>query len=133
MTFLSIITRCYKRPKALRVNIMSVARQTSRDWEQVFIVDDSENGNGLLWANQSLFLNRYRVKGDYILILDDDDCLAYNRFVADLKNVVTEHEPDIIMIKMDQILRILPDSTVWKKHPLFGHIGSCCFVVRRDI
>ena len=112
---------------------MSVARQTYDAWEQIFIVDDSENGNGMLWANQSLFLNRYKVHGDYVLILDDDDCLAYDEFVSDLHDIALDEGPDIIMIKMDQILRILPDSKVWGKLPLFGHIGSCCFVVGREI
>lgn len=128
---LSIVTRCFKRPNALRVNIMSVARQTMDDWEQIFIVDDE--GNGMLHANQSLYHNRHRVKGDYVLILDDDDCLAYDEFVADLKDIALDSGPDIIMIKMDQILRILPDNAVWEKRPLFGHIGSCCFVVERKI
>ena len=128
---LSIVTRCYKRPETLKINIMSVARQTYDNWEQVFIVD--EEGVGLLLANQSLFLNRHRVKGDYVLILDDDDCLAYNEFVTDLKDIALDWGPDIIMIKMDQILRTLPTPQVWEKRPIFGQIGSCCFVVRRDI
>ena len=128
---LSVVTRCYKSPETLRVNIMSVACQTSDDWEHVFIVD--EEGIGLLLANQSLYLNRHRVKGDYILILDDDDCLAYDEFVEDLKDIALDWGPDIIMIKMDQKLRILPDAVVWEKRPVFGHIGSCCFVVRREI
>jgi glycosyltransferase involved in cell wall biosynthesis len=133
--FLSIVTRCYKRPIALRRNIISVASQTSRDWEQIFIVDDV--GQGLLWANKSLYYNRHRVHGNYVLILDDDDCLAHDKVVANLRDLVQsyieEPPPDIIMIKMDQILRVLPDELVWGKHPIFGHIGSCCFVVRRDI
>jgi len=110
---------------------MSVARQTSDAWEQVFIVDDE--GKGLLHANQSLHLNRHKVKGEYVLILDDDDCLAYDEFVEDLTDIALDEGPDIIMIKMDQILRTLPTPQVWGKVPIFGQIGSCCFVVARDI
>ena len=131
MPFLSIVTRCYKRPKMLRVNILSVATQTSRDWEQIFITD--EEGRGILWANQSLHHNRHRVRGRYVLILDDDNCLAYNGLVEDLKKLmpISKRGPDIIMVKEDQILRTLP--TNWEKYPTFGHIDTGCFIVRNEL
>jgi len=131
MPFLSIVTRCYKRPKALRLNVVSVAKQTDRDWEQVFITDDE--GRGLLWANKSLYLNRHRVKGDYVLILDDDNILYHNKVVEHLKAVVAAHDPDILIVKLHQIKRLLPTDEVWGKQPVFGHIDTGCFVVRHDV
>lgn len=131
MPFLSIVTRCYKRPKMLRANILSVANQTDRDWEHIFIADDE--GHGLLWANQSLYHNRHRVRGRYVLILDDDNCLAYNGLVEDLKKLMMmfERSPVIIMVKEDQILRTLPDN--WREYPMFGHIDTGCFIIRNKI
>lgn len=131
MPFLSIVTRRYKRPKMLRTNIISVACQTSRDWEHIFITDGE--GRGILWANQSLYHNRHRVRGRYVLILDDDNCLAYSGLVEDLKVLVNSLEPgpDIIMVKEDQILRTLPDN--WEKYPTFGHIDTGCFIIRNEL
>lgn len=133
MPFLTIVTRCYKRPEALKINITSVTSQKSEDWEQVFIVDDV--GRGYLWANESLYHNRHRVKGDYVFILDDDDHLTYDGFVDDLKSIVKRHNPAIIMVKATtpHIHKILPTDLVWKKHPIVRHIGTGNFVVRNDI
>ena len=42
--FLSVVTRCYKRPDMLNENKASLRGQTDQDYEQLFIVDDVGRG-----------------------------------------------------------------------------------------
>lgn len=128
--FLSIVTRCYKRPKMLAKNRVSAGAQIEGDFEQVFIVDDI--GKGLHWANRTLHVNRARAMGEYVLILDDDDMFVDRNAIRYLKAITEKHDPDVIIFKMDQILRNLPDME-WGKKIVRAHIGSCCFVVKRKL
>lgn len=49
MSFLTVITRTYKRPGLLARNQASLAAQTDPDFEQILLVDDA--GRGVAWAN----------------------------------------------------------------------------------
>ena len=86
--FLTIVTRCYKRPKALQKNIRSLKAQTDPDYEQVFIID--KEGYGLAAADQAL--NKYRDIncGDYIMVLDDDDIVIDPQFIEKLKSDILQ-------------------------------------------
>jgi len=132
--FLSIVTRCYtsQRPKSLGINRASVAAQTDQDLEQVFIEDVV--GIGIHGANVSLAENKDRVRGEYVLILDDDDRLTYDYFIRDLKAIVKRYDPDVVISKMLwKEGRILPPDAYWEKPPKGGRIGTNNFVVRRDV
>ena len=72
--FLSIVTRCFKRPSLLERNKESVYNQLDQDWEHIFIVDDI--GMGMEAANKALALNKHLISGEYVFILDDDDILV---------------------------------------------------------
>ncbi|MHA2069645.1 MAG: glycosyltransferase family 2 protein, partial [Candidatus Thorarchaeota archaeon] len=74
--FLTIVTRCCQRPKMLSENIQSVIDQTCHDVEQVFIVDHTRQGIHV--ADRALALNKDRVEGEYVYILDDDCQLIDN-------------------------------------------------------
>ena len=129
MPFLSVITRCYKRPKMFRQNVLSLAAQTDQDFEQIFIVD--KIGYGIGGANRALAT--VEPTGDYVLVLDDDDIISEPRAIECLKEATTEN-PDIVIFKGDfHNLGVLPDEVVWGKRPLLGHIGSCSFVVSNDV
>ena len=129
MTFLSIVTRCYKRPEGLARNTASLARQTDRDFEQIFIID--EVGVGIPAANRSL-ANAEPV-GDYVLVLDDDDIISEPKAIEYLKEATADN-PEIVIFKGDlEVLGILPSVAVWGKRPLKGQIAGCNFITRRDV
>lgn len=131
MTFLSIVTRCHpNRPSMLEKNRASLANQTDQDFEHVLIKD--EKGRGVEWANG--ILQTAVPRGDYVLVLDDDDLLTDNRAIEKLR-AATITNPDIVVFKVHHgRLGVLPSALVWqKKRPVGGHIGSCDFITRRDI
>ena len=130
MTFLSVVTRCYKRPGMLNANQQSLARQTSQDFEQILLVDDV--GLGLHAANKRLA--EANPKGDYVLILDDDDLLIDDRAIEKLAEAAADR-PDLVIFKADHgPLGILPSPYVFiRKEPVLNRIGSCDFITRRDV
>ena len=130
--FLSIMTRCYKRPKMLENNKASVKMQIDQDYEQIFIVD--EVGYGLGWANKQFYQHRDEPVGDYILMLDDDDMLTRTDATLLLK-AATAGDPDIVMCKFDcGPWGILPTREMWTiKYPKLTHVGTPCFITRRDV
>jgi hypothetical protein len=129
--FLEIVTRHYaKRPKGLKRNQESLARQTCDDWQQTLLID--RTGRGVEWANWNLRQYAPFLEGDYIWILDDDDVCTCDTLVADLKRIVEEHKPDAIMVR-GQYHAVLPENDLWRQTPKLTHIGSSCFVLRREV
>ena len=127
--FLSIVTRCFRRPTYLQANVESLKSQTDPDYEQVFLVD--EKGVGVGGANRALALAEPR--GEYVLVLDDDDMLSDTGAITALKEAVAVDDPHLVIFKADHDkLGILPHSNVWKNRPQCGYIGSCDFITRRD-
>ena len=132
MTFLSVVTRCYKRPTMLARNIASLEAQTAPDYEQLFIVDD--DGQGIGWANCQFYEHRDEPQGDYILMLDDDDMLARNDAVM-LLRAAAASGPELIMHGFRYVEGIiLPTEGVREnKWPTITQVGTSCFTTRRDI
>ena len=129
MPFLSVITRCYKRPTLLARNVASLEAQTDPDYEQLFIVD--EIGRGIPWANQALATAE--PIGDYVLVLDDDDILRLPQAIDNLKGAAID-SPDIILFKVSSYnLGILPPLGLWGKRPQMGQITTSNFISRNDI
>lgn len=128
--FLSIVTRCHRRPVMLEKNIHSVAMQTDKDIEQVFLVDFV--GRGLLWANKQLFEHRDKAVGDYIYILDDDCLLICPEFVELLKETA-KTKPSVIMVrsKRPQLApKLLPRDNIWGHRERLPMKANClCYVV----
>lgn len=128
--FLTVVTRCYQRPTFLEANVQSLREQTDADYEHVLIVD--ETGVGLHKANQAVATVEPR--GEYVLILDDDDKLTEPEAIALLKEAVTPDDPALLFFKADHDkLGVLPDGVVWGKRPIHGRVGSCDFITRRDV
>ena len=132
MSFLTVVTRCYKRPEMLANNRQSLADQTSQDFEQIFIVDTV--GYGVSWANKQFYRHRDEPTGDYILMLDDDDMLTNNDAIKLLK-AATADKPDLVMCRFDcGSNSVLPSEAMWASQwPKITHVGTPCFITRRDI
>jgi hypothetical protein len=114
----------------LRINKNSLASQTSRDYEQKFIID--RHGRGVGHANRALA--NAPITGQYVMVLDDDDKLTDDRAIEWLKEATAER-PDLVIFRVDHgdKLGVLPDDLIWGRRPLKGHIGSCSFISRRDV
>jgi hypothetical protein len=133
MPFLEIITRHFaQRPKSLIRNMSSLDAQTDDDWMQTLLIDDV--GRGVEWANRQLGVYAPDAEGDYIWILDDDDECIRPTLVSELKAIVAEHEPDLIMLRGDcGNYGVLPPDTLWEQSPQYARICMSGFVVRREV
>jgi hypothetical protein len=130
MVFLSIITRCYKRPKMLAQLRRSLDAQTCQDFEHIQIIDDV--GIGVEEANRRL--TDVEIRGQFAYVLDDDNELADDEFVASLKEIVKHYRPDVIMVRSENGgLGILPMPGVWGKAPIQGQVDMLNFVVSADV
>jgi glycosyltransferase involved in cell wall biosynthesis len=131
--FLSIVTRHMpSRPGLFAECCRSLRDQADQDFEHVVLVDHV--GRGVQWANGQFARHRYAVNGDYVLILDDDDALTTPHAVEALRAGVADSQADLIVFRADHAnLGILPDAAVWSEKPLYGHIGSCDFITRREV
>lgn len=130
--FLQILTRhLATRPNSLIRCQDSLREQTYGQWGQTILTDNV--GRGVEWANRNLAHYAPQLTGDYIWILDDDDICIYPEFVEQLQFQCAD-SPAVVMVKgwcADH--GILPDGDYWGKRPVINHIGSSCFVVRRDV
>jgi hypothetical protein len=133
MPFLEVLTRTFNaRPHLLRINQESLRRQTDPDWVQTLLVDDV--GRGIDWASENLAAYAPHLVGEYIFILDDDDTCILPTLVEELKFIVADSNPDVIMIRMDHGAgHILPGDDTWLRPPVLGQIGCSAFVVRREV
>lgn len=130
MPFLSILTRTYCRPDALAQCRATVAGQTDQDLEHLILRDTV--GLGVAESNR-LFLNA-QPRGEYVMMLDDDDLLASPWFVSDLRAAARAYDPDVIVFKMNNAeFGILPDRFVWQKDPKHGHIDGCNVAVKHYV
>lgn len=131
MPFMTFVTRCCNRPKALKRCRASVALQSDKDYDHILLIDDI--GRGYHFANKQFYANRQRVTGDYVFLLDDDDYLVYSDFIKSIKQIVNTHSPDVIMLKMQTQAHIFPTPDVWRKKPILGSIGTSCFCVANPV
>lgn len=128
--FITVITRCYKRPGYLYLNKASVNNQNFENYNHYLLIDDI--GQGAEAAN-SFFMHAKDLKlGTYVFLLDDDNAIIYNSFFSELYNIHTLYNPDIIFFKKKQILEY-PTSKSWEKCPVIDHIDTSCFCVKRQL
>jgi hypothetical protein len=117
----------------LQWNQASLEAQTDGDWDQVLLVD--EVGRGVPWANQNLIENRERATGEYVWVLDDDDEATDTTLVATLKEVAKEHNPDLVMVRIDHgaEIGIQPDDEYWLNRPVYSHCGGSSIIARNGL
>ena len=135
--FLEILTRCYKRPVMLSCNQASITGQTSTDWIQTLLADAADVGGlaGVIESHRRMGRYAENLIGRYIWILDDDDECIRSTLVAELVDIWKEHNPDVIMVRMEHPGGdALPDADHWRG-TLFeeGDIGVSAFIVRREL
>jgi len=128
--FLTIITRTYKRPKLLARCQASVRAQTDPDLEHVVLTDHV--GMGIYVSYHRMINEAGRYHGSYIYCLDDDNVLTDTAFVADLKAIAAEHNPDVIMVKASNpTFGVLPKF--WGETPKRCNVDLGNFVVKGHV
>lgn len=124
---LTILTRTYKRPKALAVLQASLARQSCKDFEHVIIRD--EIGIGI--EQTHINLRSQSAEGDYVWVLDDDEEVVDWRFVEWLwRSSKSLYKPRLIVAPYTRHYpgagtQFLPDA--WP--PKRDHIASNNIIV----
>jgi hypothetical protein len=86
-----------------------------------------------LYANTKIFKIANCLKGQYVYILDDDDCLINNEFIEKFKYLVQaqNYSPEVIICKGYIGEKLFPK--IWQAPINRGQIGSPNFIVRTDI
>lgn len=132
MPLLTVLTRTFLgRPFGLARCEASVKSQTVPDNIQHLLVVDQER-RGIEWTYEHMHLSVPSIKGDYVMLLDDDDYLVEPRLVELLAEKVVGN-PAVVMVKMDMgDGRVLPGLT-WRAAPELGDVPCSSFIVRRDV
>jgi hypothetical protein len=125
--FLSIVTRCCRRPNALTANIGSVQTQDCDDWEQLLLVDHTgvHDEDPIIWANTQFERYRDLPQGDYVYILDDDRWLLYDDVISALRRRAS-CDADVLLVKareiqLDNVRYIYPLPDIWEMDWEGGH------------
>lgn len=127
MAFLTILTRSYKRPNSLARCVQSVARQTDPDVEQRIIFDSI--GRGVEWSY--LNLRGITPDGEYVMLLDDDNYLSDDGFIAHLKKFIEDQgRPDVVFVEMDRLGALFPDLSEGIRR---CYIDAGNVVIKRDV
>jgi hypothetical protein len=97
----------------------------------VLLID--EIGRGIEWSHTNMATACPQIKGDYVLVLDDDDLIVVKTCIAELKQAAASGA-DVIMLKMQIVPGfIVPEDEFFHAPPVVGHIGISSFVVKRDL
>lgn len=136
--FITVVTRACCRPKMLSIALNSVLMQTDTDVEVIFIIDKKKHG--VSWANKQFGINTYRVQGQYVYCLDDDNMLVTHKMISQLKSFIGKQPepPHVIMVKCRRpqlAPHILPKARVWKHRELIQvtTTNGGCFISRADV
>lgn len=127
---LTVVTRTCDRPLLLGKNKESVEMQTDPAYTHL-ILEDKE-ARGLEFANGLLSKHKRKVKGEYVYILDDDNCLTITDLVAGLRIIVEEHKPDVIMVK-SFLSRHGVMPRFWGQRPRLCQVDTTNFIVKRSL
>lgn len=130
MAFLTIYTPTHRRPSLLRTCVLSVEMQVCHDYEQVIIHD--EIGVGIAGMFAAIPGNLNLIKGDYVYILQDDDVLADNGVIGDVRMFAIKNNMPPVVIGRN-IKRGNKYPTYWRERPQEGHIDLGSYVIRRDV
>lgn len=100
--FLTIVTRCCRRPGMITRNIESVTGQSCQDYEQLFLVDHTgaHKEDPIIWANGQFSRYESLVDGQYVYMLDDDGFLDNDGFIHAVRShVVKSRRPEVVLVR----------------------------------
>lgn len=131
--FLTLYTPTFRRPAALARCLASVSKQTAADdVDQLVIPDHVGYGvtNGLFgrlpWYAPA-------VRGRYVNLFCDDDTLASDTVVAEVRAFAERHgSPDVIVTRVHKGPFKLPSCDPVGE-PVCGSVDLTSYLVRRDV
>lgn len=128
--FLTIYTPTYRRPRALRRCLASVARQLRRNFEHIVYRD--EIGEGIAGMFARLIENAANFAGEYVYVLQDDDWLTDPDVTGQLEDFArASGNPPVIIARTRKGPLALP--SIEGQRPSVGEIDLGNYVVRRDV
>lgn len=134
--FLSVITKhMMSRPGYFGRNQESLRIQTDADYEQIVLVDEECIGVG----ESNVLFSQARPRGEYVLVLDDDDVMVNVDGIRLMKIATATGRPrndrpaGVIMRGDYGELGVLPDNGHWGQRPAYCNIGMFGFALRRDV
>lgn len=158
MTFLSVLLRTHKRPKALRRCLNLLNGQTNKNFVIILISDYEKDNieevaeeysdltfklefitNPVGYPNCNVYFNLVKdiVNSQYVVFIDDDDEVEDKTYFEALENIVyadKDNFPAVIISKAQFPSGwVVPEETVWKLFPASGHISTLNFCVRTDL
>ncbi len=132
MTFLTIYTPTYKRPRSLERCRQSVAGQSDRDYQHLVIPD--EVGIGIDGVFRDVPNHHAELQGNYIYFLCDDDVLADANVIRDLRAFIAANDqPDIVMARATIGPLLYPQPACWQAEPYEGLVTLSNWIVRKDV
>lgn len=130
MAFLTIYTPTYKRPLLLAACVESVRAQTCEDLQHLIIHD--EIGIGIEGMFAAIPSHAGKIVGEYVYILQDDDKLADENVVRDVRTaMLMVHKPPVLMVKNKKRGQVFPLR--WRQAPVLGAIDLGSYIVRADV
>jgi len=130
MPFLTFYTPTYKRPRLLADCHTSIQMQSDSDWEHVVIPDLV--GIGINGVFREVKNNASKINGQYVYFLQDDDVIADEDMVRDIKKfAIANNYPPVIIARNIKGALNLPLN--WHSEPLKGTIDLGSYIVRADV
>jgi len=135
--YLSVITRTCRRPRQLALNIASLKAQTHAEYEHIILVDD--DGAGLEAANRRISETAGRARGEWVMVLDDDDIITEVTLIRELRHFQDfKGNPDMVAWRIWRVQSLAPKPCAWNLPPkeidvANGHMVCNCFAVRRQL
>ena len=132
---ISIVTRTWNRPDALKLNVRACQTQVSRNFEHCILRDTRGKGMSVAEAALDAFSGEYH--GRYVVHMDDDDRLISEAFTLDMGTIIdAQKNPAMIIFKIaifngEEFARTMPKS--WLQMPVHGGICTNNVLVRKDI
>jgi len=129
---LTVVTRTFgKRKDLLERNIDLCSQMIDKDFEHVILEDTV--GSGMLIAEAALYAFREQYLGDYICHLDDDNYVSNFSFVSEMKDVIANFSPKVLIYKVWHFgqSKVLPSP--WMSYPAKGQITTSNLLVQKDV
>lgn len=130
MSFMTFYTPTYKRPTYLAICKRSVQMQTCQDFQHMVIVD--EVGIGVAGMFEDIHRHTDAIRGKYVFILGDDDCLLEPDGLARVKAFAEENNhPPVIIVRNHKWDKTFP--LLWECAPEYLKIDLGNFIIRADV
>lgn len=132
MPFITFYTPTYRRPRLLADCVASIERQSDRDHQHLIITDHVGVGIPGVFAAVQEFAPL--IAGEYVYFLQDDDILADEHVVRDLRRFVdSSARPPVVVARNRKGRATYPPLHRWGRQPQLGYIDLGSYIVRADV